>query len=231
MSIIYGGDFKIPPRALENFAEYFFEKFREDPEHILLVSNGNVKSYFPDDDHNFLPIQIDGATGQKYSRKWILQQTNRYVKILSSLGLREGDVVGLCSENTVEMACIVYSTIYLGLTLSPLNFLYSTAEYQHMVKITSPKIIFCSPVVEAGLVKSLSKNGTLIVVIGNKKTVAPKTTEELFMETEGSLLPGITKVHPAENVAGIFSSSGTTGAAKGVACTQKCFLVDVHLVR
>lgn len=100
-----------------------------------------------------------------------------------------------------------------------------------MVKITSPKIIFCSPVVEAGLVKSLSKNGTQIVVIGNKKTVAPKTTEELFMETEGSLLPGITKVHPAENVAGIFSSSGTTGAAKGVACTQKCFLVDVHLVR
>lgn len=174
---------------------------------------------------------MDGESGERYSRKWILDQTHRYVKILSSLGLKEGDVVGLCSENSVDMACIVYSTLYLGLTLSPLNFLYSPQEFQHMVQITRPKIILCSRVTETVLVNSVGQSGALIVVIGSEKKLASKSTAELFSETSKLPLPPIRKVNSAENVAGIFSSSGTTGAAKGVAITQRAFLYDLQLIK
>lgn len=38
MSILYGGDLKVPSEALQNFSEYLFAKFKEHADHILLVS-------------------------------------------------------------------------------------------------------------------------------------------------------------------------------------------------
>lgn len=170
-------------------------------------------------------------TGKRYSREWILNHTYRYVKALSAAGLTEGDVVGVCSENTVDMACIVYATLFLGLTLNPLNFLYTAQELKHMTEITRPKIIFCAPIVEPVMVKSVAGSGSLIVVIGEEKSGTHKSTFELFTESEKYPVPPITKVNPEENVAGIFSSSGTTGSAKGVAVTQKAFLIDLMLTK
>ena len=148
-------------------------------------------------------------------------------------------MVGLCSENSVEMACIVYACLYLGLTVSPWNFLYTERELEHMIRITLPKIIFVSVVVEPVVIKAVESSlagavvaaePPLTVVIGAAKKAAMKSTVELFSETSKNPVPPITKVDQLENVAGIFASSGTTGAAKGVAVTQNAFMVDmVHI--
>lgn len=156
------------------------------------------------------------------------------MKVLSAQGLVEGDVVGLCSENCVEMACIVYATLYLGLTLSPLNFLYSPSELRHMITLTRPKIVFCSSTVETVLVKVVAATSDLfpsqVVVIGSTKQLAPKSTQDLFAASVHTSIPPITIVDPAENILGIFSSSGTTGAAKGVSITQRSFHFDVLVI-
>lgn len=163
---------------------------------------------------------MDGITNIEYSRKYVFDRTLRYVKVLQKLGLKEGDVVGLCSENSVEMAAIVFATLYLGLTLNPLNFLYSPSELKHMISVTGPKVIFCSSVVEIVLA---TINTPLLIVIGQQKKFAGKTTEELLVETASDPMPAIRKVDSSENVVAIFSSSGTTGPAKGVALSQRSY--------
>lgn len=50
---------------------------------------------------------------------------------------------------------------------------------------------------------------------GAAKKATMKSTVELFSETSKNPVPPIAKVDQLENVAGIFASSGTTGAAKG----------------
>lgn len=182
--------------------------------------------------------QIDGVTHKKYTRKWILERTHRYVQIIHSFGLQEGDVVGLCSENTIDMACIVYATLYLGLTLNPLNFLYTRAELRHMLSLTRPSIMFCSPAVEQLIVKTLSEDfpasaRPLVIVIGDEKKFATNSTEELFKTTAKQSMEKIPicKVNPEENIAGIFSSSGTTGAAKGVSIAQAAFNFNLQVVK
>lgn len=155
------------------------------------------------------------------------------MKLLSGQGLVEGDVVGLCSENSVEMACIVYAALYLGLTLSTLNFLYSPAELRHMITLTTPKIVLCSPTVESVVVQVVASSDlatTPVVVIGSTKRSASTSTVQLFSDTADRPIPQLAQVDPFENVAGIFSSSGTTGLAKGVSITQGSFNFNVKVI-
>lgn len=157
----------------------------------------------------------------------------RYVKVLNHLGMHEGDVVGLCSDNTVDMACIVYACLYLGITANPLNFLYLPNEVTHMWHITQPKIVFCSSAVVDLLIRAtemISNAPTIVVVGSGQPGLGNKTTEELFKETAAHLVPAITKVDVVANIIGLFSSSGTTsGLPKGVALTQKTYFVN-HLI-
>lgn len=150
------------------------------------------------------------------------------MKTLVELGVTEGDVVSVCSPNSIEMACIVYATLYLGLAISPLNFMYSRNELKHMITLTKPAVIFCSSLVEsviADVVATQIDFSTLVVVIGKTKRQAQLTTSQLLYKSSYRDIKDIPirKVNTEENVAGIFSSSGTTGLPKGVSITQSTF--------
>lgn len=71
-------------------------------------------------------FQIDGVKDTKYTRLQVRQQVIRLVKSLSNVfGVKEGDVIGLCSENRLEFPVVVFAAFCLGVTIAPLNVTYT----------------------------------------------------------------------------------------------------------
>lgn len=75
---------------------------------------------------HFFFFQIDGVKDTRYTRLQVRQQVIRLVKSLSNVfGVKEGDVIGLCSENRLEFPVVVYAAFCLGATVAPLNVTYT----------------------------------------------------------------------------------------------------------
>lgn len=53
-------------------------------------------------------------------------------KSLSTVyGVKEGDVIGLCSENRLEFPVVVFAAFCLGATIAPLNVTYTDRKCSH----------------------------------------------------------------------------------------------------
>lgn len=106
--------------------------------------------------------------------------------------MKEGDVIGLCSENRLEFPIVVFATICLGATLAPLNVTYTDrkrtfyflfwnskscnilinfiififiGEFDHAINLSKPKLIFVSQVIANRAVKIAEKNSFVQKVI------------------------------------------------------------------
>lgn len=66
----------------------------------------------------------------KLTRAQIRVQVIRLVKSLSNVfGVKEGDVIGLCSENRLEFPVVVFAAFCLGATVAPLNITYTDRKW------------------------------------------------------------------------------------------------------
>lgn len=75
-------------------------------------------------------FQIDGVSDTKLTRHDVRAQVIRLAKSLSSVyGVKEGDVIGLCSENRLEFPVIVFAAFVLGATIAPLNVTYTDRKW------------------------------------------------------------------------------------------------------
>lgn len=75
-------------------------------------------------------FQIDGLTGKKLTADVVRANSIRLAKSLQlKFGVKEGDVIGLCSENRLEFPVIVFAALYLGATIAPLNVTYSKRKH------------------------------------------------------------------------------------------------------
>lgn len=98
-------------------------------------------------------------------------------------GVKEGDIIGLCSENRLEYPVIIFAALYLGATVAPLNvtytkrtahftftlrnfdffFLYSffdvfSGEFHHAINLSRPRIIFTSNAVTESTIAVSKQN-------------------------------------------------------------------------
>lgn len=63
---------------------------------------------------------------EKLTRAQIRLQVIRLAKCLSFVyGIKEGDVIGLCSENRLELPIVIFAAFCLGATVAPLNVTYT----------------------------------------------------------------------------------------------------------
>lgn len=70
-------------------------------------------------------MQINGDTGHKITTKQILQDTVNVATGLQKMGVKRGDVIGVCSENRDEYIPTVLAVICSGATVTTLNVLYT----------------------------------------------------------------------------------------------------------
>lgn len=148
------------------------------------------------------------------------------------LGIREGDVIGITSENCLEYPLIVYGAYYLGAAITTCNLTYNEDEMRHAMNLSKPKIVFASPfaifnlesvVKQCPSIKELIQLGEVQLLDG--VTMFNDIIADPTLQISPEFVPA--PVNMVENVAMIMLSSGTTGLPKGVQITQNNVLASV----
>lgn len=79
-------------------------------------------------------MQINAANGETLTSNELRSRSIRVAECLQHAGIKEGDVVSICSENRFEFMITLYGTVFLGATVAPLNTTYILGNnYSHNI--------------------------------------------------------------------------------------------------
>lgn len=162
--VLYGGPDapSIDPDA-RSLGETLLKKFAEHGEKNMFVSQLTLTIliyFYPraNIEYCLLLSQIDGVTGRKLAASDLRSRIIQCARSLqSNLGVKEGDIVGLFSENRLEFPIIVFAAFCLGATVAPLNVTYTTRELQHALDLSQPKVLFVTKLVQRRALQVLPK--------------------------------------------------------------------------
>lgn len=103
--------------------------------------------------------QTDGKTGKKISASELRIRIIQCAKSLQSkYGIKDGDVIGLFTENRLEFPVVLLAAFCLGATVAPLNVTYTTRELEHSLTLSRPKVIFVSHLVHRRTLEILPRS-------------------------------------------------------------------------
>ncbi|XP_012240593.1 luciferin 4-monooxygenase [Bombus vosnesenskii] len=170
--------------------------------------------------------QINAYTGKSQTFKDILDISRKLAIAFNREGLKKDDRIAICSENNLEFCPVVCAAFYLGITVCPLNPLYTERELKHALNISKPKYIFVSAIGAKNIYKVipqlfwLPKLIMLTEAINSKLPSIKTLTSNIIIDNNFHAC----SVDVNDHVTVISCSSGTTGLPKGVMLTDKNFL-------
>ncbi|XP_055373680.1 uncharacterized protein LOC129607016 [Condylostylus longicornis] len=208
-NVVYGGPVSesITSNA-KSFGEFFLQKFKEAEDKVIL---------------------IDGVTDEEFTARQLRENIIKMAYCLENLGIGEGDVVSICSENRVEFIITLFATFCLNATIAPLNVTYSERELDHAINLSKPKVIFSSNFAFDKIVKIFQKNKFVKNIVAYDKNSKYRNISSFWELLNDSQFSFKAEYYPKpadlnESVLLILCSSGTTGMPKGVQLSQKNIL-------
>ncbi|KAM3964020.1 luciferin 4-monooxygenase-like [Aphomia sociella] len=174
------------------------------------------------DDPDFV-MQIDGGTGESITYKDTLEKTVRCAIAMKKVGLKTGDVIVIMGPNHVNISIPFYAGFYIGVIVAPVDLSLSVAELQDTFSVDTPKIVFCqndkaNDIKKA--VEALNLDTKIITFDKGNGCSFSEFLEEYYDETKiDDFKPS--NFDPAETIALLISTSGTTGLPKAAAITHK----------
>ncbi|KAH8292348.1 hypothetical protein KR054_008611 [Drosophila jambulina] len=178
-------------------------------------------------------VLVDAVNGVEYTASFMHKSIVRLAYILQKLGVKQNDVIGLSSENSINFALAMFAGYAVGATVAPLNVTYSDREVDHAINLSRPKIIFASKLTLGRVAKVASKKKFVkgIIAISGSSTNFKDihSLKELMDNDKFKTQSEFTSplANKDEDVALIVCSSGTTGLPKGVQLSQKNILATI----
>ncbi|WP_197704619.1 AMP-binding protein [Jatrophihabitans sp. GAS493] len=157
-------------------------------------------------------------TGEQWSRAETLQRTRAWASALQSLGVGQGDIVGVWLPNGPAALLAYLSITYLGAVYTPFNTGYKAGVLEHVVNNSGARVL----IADSRLVDRLDsierdKLTTLIVVGPQTHTPSGVTVLSDAVLHSGDPLALKDPERPIEpwDPLAIIYTSGTTGPSKG----------------
>src|SRR5215203_6172271 len=156
-------------------------------------------------------LLIEWSTGEEVTYASFGDRLNKVANVLKSEGVREGDVVTLISDNSIDMAIMMYGVIVYGGIAKALNPKLTSLEMGNILSHSGSRIVFASkPIAIAGF------EGRVLDIAAYRTQSAKD-----FQDT-------LRKKFDAETGVELIYTSGTTGTPKGVLLSHRNI---VHNVR
>jgi acyl-CoA synthetase (AMP-forming)/AMP-acid ligase II len=170
------------------------------------------------------PALIDGPTGRTITYAELDSQTKALAGALASRGIGKGDVVAIYMPNLPEYAVIFHGVIRANATNTTANPLYTSHELAHQLTDSGARMLFTiAPFLDTARKAAEEVGLTDIVVVGESEGEEPTLADLL---AEGGEAPEL-DIDPAEDLAVLPYSSGTTGLPKGVMLTHRNLVANV----
>ncbi|CAK1593362.1 unnamed protein product [Parnassius mnemosyne] len=177
-------------------------------------------------EHGNKIAMINGATDERLTYNEIVQTSMNIAVSLVRIGVKRGDVVGICAESRMENWCTVIGIACTGAVMTPFSIGYVKDELKHVMNISKPKFLFCS-------MQSYKAHETIfktldflkhIILFGDERLDGALLFKDLATAGPNSMISRNVKfeefqaveVEGQSDTAFIMYSSGTTGLPKGV---------------
>ncbi|MBI4907813.1 MAG: AMP-binding protein [Acidobacteria bacterium] len=160
---------------------------------------------------------VDAPSGRSLTYNDVKSKSLAVAAALARRGLGKGEKVAIISPNLPEYVLTVHGTIRAGGTITTMNPLYTEAEVHHQLEDSDARFFVTTPDLLAKAKSAAA--GTHVQEIFTIGQIEGATPFEALTSDTG-VAPDV-PINPAEDVAAMLYSSGTTGLPKGVMLTHR----------
>jgi acyl-CoA synthetase (AMP-forming)/AMP-acid ligase II len=172
------------------------------------------------------PAIVCGASGRSYTYGALADAIRRVAAGLHARGIRKGDVVGLVSPNIPEFAIVFFAVVQIGAICSTVNPIATAEEIGAQFADSEAVCLFTIPalVEKCQAATRLASTVRDLYVIGESDVDGTIPFTSLWMH--GDVPPDV-DIDPANDVAALPYSSGTSGIPKGVMLTHRNIVANL----
>ncbi|MGW2459163.1 4-coumarate--CoA ligase family protein [Streptomyces sp. NPDC001761] len=164
------------------------------------------------------PALIDGTDGTTLTYEQVDRFHRRLAAALAETGVRKGDVLALHSPNTIAFPTAFYAATRAGAAVTTVHPLATAEEFARQLGDSAARwIVTVSPLLETAR-RAAELAGGIREILVCDSAPGHRSLADLLATTAPEPETGI---DPAEDIAALPYSSGTTGTPKGVMLTHR----------
>ena len=177
-------------------------------------------------DHGDKPALIDGPSGRQITYAELVQGVRALASGLAARGFEKGDVLAVYMPNVPEYAIAFHGAASAGGKCTTVNPLYTANELTHQLEDSGARFLLTVPPFIESAREAAERAGIDdLFVLGEAEGAKPFT--ELLGDPAEAPEPDI---NPAEDLAVLPYSSGTTGLPKGVMLTHQNLVANISQI-
>jgi acyl-CoA synthetase (AMP-forming)/AMP-acid ligase II len=175
-----------------------------------------------------LPALIDGTDGTTLTYEQLDRFHRRIAAALAEAGVRKGDVLALHSPNTIAFPLAFYAATRAGASVTTVHPQATAEEFAKQLRDSAARwIITVSPLLETARRAAELSSGVEEILVCDS---APGHRSLIDMLASTAPEPQVV-IDPAQDVAALPYSSGTTGVPKGVMLTHRQIATNLAQIR
>ncbi|MET8227957.1 4-coumarate--CoA ligase family protein [Streptomyces sp. NPDC005301] len=170
------------------------------------------------------PALVDGVDGTTLTYEQVDRLHRRLAAAFAEAGVTKGDVLALHSPNTVAFPTAFYAATRAGASVTTVHPLATAGEFAKQLRDCGARwIVTVSPLLETARAAAAQAGGVREIFVCDS---APGHRSLIDMLGSTAPEPRI-DIDPAEDVAALPYSSGTTGVPKGVMLTHRSIATNL----